>query len=154
VAEVERKFPGDLPMTQRVSLFEGHDIRMTNLAIAGSHSVNGVAELHSELVKSRLAPDFYKLYPDRFNNKTNGVTPRRWLLSANRPLAALITSAIGEGWIRNLDELRQLEHFANDAATLDRLDGVKRRNKVALARITKELTGVPIDPLTMLDVQV
>jgi len=154
LADVERRFRGDATMAQRVSVIENGEVRMTNLAIAGSHSVNGVAALHSDLVKTRLAPDFYRLYPERFNNKTNGVTPRRWLLHANRPLAALITSAIGEGWIRNLDDLRQFEHFANDAATLDKLDGVKRRNKVALARVTKELTGVPIDPLTMFDVQV
>ena len=154
VADVERRFPGEATMSQRVSIIENGEVRMTNLAIAGSHSVNGVAALHSELVKTRLAPDFFKLYPERFNNKTNGVTPRRWLLHANRPLAALITSAIGEGWIRNLDHLRQFEHFANDASTLEKLDGVKRRNKVALARVTKELTGIPIDPLTMFDVQV
>jgi len=154
VAEVERRFPGEPAMTKRVSIVEGDEVRMTNLAIVGSHSVNGVAALHSELVKTRLAPDFFELYPERFNNKTNGVTPRRWLLAANRPLAALITGAIGEGWIRNLDELRRLEHFANDSSTLDRLDGVKRRNKVALARVAKELTGVPLDPLSMFDVQV
>ena len=154
VAEVERRFPGEVTMAQHVSIVEGDEVRMTNLAIAGSHSVNGVAALHSELVKTRLAPEFFKLYPERFNNTTNGVTPRRWLLAANRPLATLITSAIGEGWIRNLDELRQLEHFANDPSTLDKLDGVKRRNKVALARVAKDLTGVPLDPLSMFDVQV
>jgi starch phosphorylase len=154
VAEVERRFPAEPAMAQRVSIIDGTEVRMTNLAIAGSHSVNGVAALHSELVKTRLAPDFSKLYPERFNNKTNGVTPRRWLMLANRPLASLITSAIGEGWVRNLDLLRQLEHFVNDAPTLDRLDAVKRRNKVALARVAKELTGVLVDPLTMFDVQV
>jgi starch phosphorylase len=154
VAEVERRFPAEPAMAQRVSIIDGTEVRMTNLAIAGSHSVNGVAALHSELVKTRLAPDFFKLYPRRFNNKTNGVTPRRWLMLANRPLASLITSAIGEGWIRNLDLLRQLEHFVNDAPTLDKLDAVKRRNKVALARVAKELTGVLVDPLTMFDVQV
>jgi starch phosphorylase len=154
VAEVERRFPAEPAMAQRVSIIDGTEVRMTNLAIAGSHSVNGVAALHSELVKTRLAPDFFKLYPERFNNKTNGVTPRRWLMLANRPLASLITSAIGEGWVRNLDLLRQLEHFVNDAPTLDRLDAVKRRNKVALARVAKELTGVLVDPLTMFDVQV
>src|SRR5205085_1152372 len=151
---VERRFRADAAMPQRVAIIDNGEVRMTNLAIAGSHSVNGVAALHSELVKTRLAPDFYKLYPERFNNKTNGVTPRRWLAHANRPLAALITSAIGEGWIRNLDELRQLEHFANDASTLDKLNAVKRRNKIALMRVTKELTGIPIDSLTMFDVQV
>ncbi|MGH7485044.1 MAG: glycogen/starch/alpha-glucan family phosphorylase, partial [bacterium] len=128
LAEVERRFPGDTVMQEQVSLFDGGDrrnVRMGNLAIAGSHSVNGVAALHSDLVKTSLAPEFHRLYPERFNNKTNGVTPRRWLLHANRPLASLITKAIGNGWIRNLDELKRLELFADDAGLLDRLDAVK-----------------------------
>jgi len=154
IAEVERKFPADPLMALKVSIVENGEVRMANLAMAGSHSVNGVAELHSQLVKATLAPEFHKLYPERFNNKTNGVTPRRWLLHANRSLASLITKQIGEGWIRNLDELRQLELFADDTALLDKLETVKRRNKVALARLTKELTGIPIDPLSMFDVQV
>ena len=157
VAEVERRFPGDAAMQKRVSLIDDSDrrnVRMGNLAMAGSHSINGVAALHSELVKTTLAPEFYKLYPERFNNKTNGVTPRRWLLHANRPLASLITRAIGDGWIRNLDELRRLELFADDAGLLDRLHAVKSRNKLALAHLTKELTGVIVDPNSMFDVQV
>jgi len=93
VAEAERRFPGDVLMAQRVSIIAGDQVRMTNLAMAGSHSVNGVAELHSRLVTTTLAPDFFRLYPSRFNNKTNGVTPRRWLLHANRPLAALVTKS-------------------------------------------------------------
>ncbi|MCU1244575.1 MAG: glgP1 [Acidobacteria bacterium] len=152
--EVERRLPGDPRALSRVSIISDGDVRMANLAMAGSHSVNGVAALHSELVKTSLAPEFHRLYPDRFNNKTNGVTPRRWLLGANRPLASLITSTIGDGWIRNLDDLRRLELFDGDASLLERLDGVKRRNKVALARIAKELTGVPVDPQTIFDVQV
>ena len=157
VAEVERRYPGDVAMAHRVSLFQESEprmLRMANLAMTGSHSINGVAALHSELVKTSLAPDFYKLHPERFNNKTNGVTPRRWLLHANRPLASLITSAIGDTWITDLDQLRNLEHFVEDASLLDRLETVKRRNKVALTRLTKELTGVTIDPLSMFDVQV
>ena len=154
IAEVERRYPGDHGMIQRVSILSDHQVHMSNLAIAGSHSVNGVAALHSELVKETLAADFFKLYPDRFNNKTNGVTPRRWLLYANRPLASLITNTIGEEWIRDLDGLRQLEHVAGDAAFLEKLDNVKRRNKVALARVTNDLTGIAIDPRSMYDVQV
>jgi len=154
IAEVERKFPADPLMALKVSIIDSNEVRMANLAMAGSHSVNGVAELHSQLVKATLAPEFHKLYPERFNNKTNGVTPRRWLLHANRSLASLITKQIGDGWIRNLDELRQLELFVDDTALLDKLETVKRRNKVALARLTKELTGIPIDPLSMFDVQV
>ncbi|HEY4642503.1 MAG TPA: glycogen/starch/alpha-glucan phosphorylase [Thermoanaerobaculia bacterium] len=157
LAEVERRFPGDLVMQQRVSLFDDGDrrnVRMGNLAMAGSHSINGVAALHSELVKTTLAPEFHTLYPERFNNKTNGVTPRRWLLHANRPLASLITRAIGNGWIRNLDELRRLELFVDDAGLLERLEMVKSRNKLALAQLTKELTGIIVDPNSMFDVQV
>ena len=157
VAEVERRFAGDTAMVQRVSLFEEgthRQVRMANLAMTGCHSVNGVAELHSELVKKTLAPDFNKLWPDRFNNKTNGVTPRRWLLHANRPLAALITKSIGDGWIRDLNELKRLELFADDAGLLDRLENVKRHNKLALARLTRDLTGIAVDPQSMFDVQV
>jgi starch phosphorylase len=154
IAEVERRFPGEIGMAREVSIIERGEVRMANLAMAGSHSVNGVAELHSQLVKTTLAPAFSRLYPERFNNKTNGVTPRRWLLHANRPLASLITKSIGDSWIRNLDELRQLELLCDDTALLDKLETVKRRNKVALARLTKELTGTPIDPLSMFDVQV
>ena len=154
LAEVERRFPGDIAMQQRVSILEGGNVHMANLAMTGSHSVNGVAALHSKLVTTTLAPEFHRLYPERFNNKTNGVTPRRWLLHANRPLAALITKTIGDQWITDLDRLRELELFADDAGLLERLDVVKRRNKVALARLTKELTGVTVDPLSMFDVQV
>jgi starch phosphorylase len=157
VAEVERRFPGDPAMVQRVSLFEegsNRQVRMANLAMTGCHSINGVAELHSDLVKRTLAPDFNRLWPERFNNKTNGVTPRRWLAHANRPLAALITKSIGDGWIRDLDELKRLELFADDSSLLERLENVKRRNKLALAKLTRDLTGTAVDPESMFDVQV
>ena len=153
-AEVERRFPGDINMVQKVEIISGTDVRMANLAMAGSHSVNGVAELHSKLVTSSLAPEFHRLYPERFNNKTNGVTPRRWLLHANRPLSALITKYIGDEWITDLDRLKQMEMFVEDQTLLDRLETVKRRNKVGLARLSKELTGITVDPLSMFDVQV
>src|SRR5205807_5922884 len=157
LAEAERRFPGEAAVAERVSIFESGErrtVRMANLAMAGSHSVNGVAALHSELVKTTLAPEFFRLYPERFNNKTNGVTPRRWLLHANRPLASLITRAIGNGWIRDLDEMRRLELFVHHAALLERLEMVKSRNKFALAQLTKELTGIIVDPNSMFDVQV
>jgi starch phosphorylase len=144
-------------MAERVSIFESgerRNVRMANLAMHGSHSVNGVAALHSELVKTKLAPELHRLYPERFNNKTNGVTPRRWLLHANRPLASLITRAIGDGWIRNLDELRRLELFDDDRSFIEKLDAVKERNKLALAALSKELTGIVVDPASLFDVQV
>ena len=154
LAEVERRFPGDVQMHHNVAIVADGEVRMGNLAMAGSHSINGVAELHSKLVTTTLAPDFHRLHPERFNNKTNGVTPRRWLLHANRPLASLINKTIGTGWETDLDRLRELELFVDDPGLLEKLDGVKRRNKVALARLTKELTGVAIDPLSLYDVQV
>jgi glycogen phosphorylase len=154
LAEAERRFPGHVAMQQQVAIVKDGEVHMANLAMAGSHSVNGVAELHSKLVTTSLAPDFFRLYPERFNNKTNGVTPRRWLLHANRPLAALITKTIGDAWITDLDRLRELELFADDSALLERMDVVKTRNKVALAKLTKELTGIGIDPRSMFDVQV
>jgi len=155
LAEVERRFPGDHGMQHRVALFDDQgQARMVNLAIAGSHSVNGVAELHTDLIRKTLAPDFNRLWPERFNNKTNGVTPRRWLLHANRPLAGLITRAIGDGWVGDLSELKRLELFADDSGLLDRLGAVKSRNKLALAQVTKELTGIVVDPDSMFDVQV
>jgi len=154
LAEVERRFPGDVRMQQSVAIVSDGEVRMANLAMAGSHSVNGVAELHSKLVTTQLAPDFFRLYPERFNNKTNGVTPRRWLMHANRPLSSLITKTIGDGWATDLDRLRELELFADGPELLEKLDAVKRRNKVALARLTKDLTGIVIDPLSMYDVQI
>jgi starch phosphorylase len=154
LAEVERRFPGDIGMTANVAIIADGEVRMANLAMAGSHSVNGVAELHSKLVTTSLAPDFYRLYPERFNNKTNGVTPRRWLLHANRPLAALINKTIGPGWETDLERLRELELFADDAGLLEKIERVKRSNKVALARLTKELTHEAVDPLSMFDVQI
>jgi glycogen phosphorylase len=154
IAAVERRFPGEIQMQHNVAIVADGEVRMANLAMAGSHSVNGVAELHSKLVTTTLAPDFYRLHPERFNNKTNGVTPRRWLLHANRPLASLITKTIGDGWVRDLDRLRELELFADDASLFEKLDAVKRRNKTALARLSKELTGITVDPSSMFDVQV
>ena len=156
-AEVELRFPEERAMLERVSLFEEGErpsVRMANLAMIGSHSVNGVAALHSELVKTRLSPELARLWPERFNNKTNGVTPRRWLLHANRPLASLITEATGDAWIRNLDELQALERFAADESFLDRLDSVKAGNKRALCTLTRELTGIVVDPQSLFDVQV
>ncbi|HYC91071.1 MAG TPA: glycogen/starch/alpha-glucan phosphorylase [Thermoanaerobaculia bacterium] len=154
LADVERRFPGDIAMLHNVAVVANGEVRMANLAMAGSHSVNGVAELHSKLVTTSLAPDFYRLHPDRFNNKTNGVTPRRWLAHANRPLASLITKTIGDGWVRDLDRLRELELFKDDAGLLEKLDRVKSRNKSALARLARELTGITVDPLSLFDVQV
>ncbi|MFZ2490615.1 MAG: glycogen/starch/alpha-glucan phosphorylase [Thermoanaerobaculia bacterium] len=154
LAEVERRHPGDVQTQQRVGVIADGEIHMARLAMAGSHSINGVAAIHSNLITTNLAPEFFRMYPQRFNNKTNGVTPRRWLLHANRPLSALITKYIGDAWPADLERLRDLETFADDDGLLDRLDAVKKRNKIALAKLTKDLTGIAVDPASMFDVQI
>ncbi len=131
-----------------------HEVRMGELAFIMSHKVNGVSALHSELVKSTLFPDLHRLHPDRIVNQTNGITPRRWLKMANRPLSALITDTIGDGWEADLDRLRGLEAHVDDPAFLDAFDAAKRQNKVALSnRIGAEM-GIALDPDAMFDVQI
>src|SRR5262249_22503603 len=122
--------------------------------IVGGHSVNGVAALHSELVKQELVPDFYALWPEKFNNKTNGVTPRRWLLLANPELAALLRDVIGDEWVTDLDRLRALERWAGDAAFRERFLAVKRDNKQRLAGVIRDAVGEVVDCDSLFDVQV
>ena len=112
-------------------------IRMAHLSIVGSHSVNGVSALHSELVKTSLVPDFYQLWPKKFNNKTNGVTQRRWLLKANPKLANLITETIGDAWISELDDLRELEQYAEVEQFQQEFRSIKHANKKRLAKVIK-----------------
>jgi len=154
---VTRVFPGDTGKLERMSLIEEGEtkhVRMAYLAIVGSHSVNGVAAIHSELVKTRLVPDFYALTPKKFNNKTNGVTPRRWLLLCNPGLANLLTEAVGEQWITNLDKLRGLERLADDASFRDRFWAVQAENKRRLARFIQEENNITIDDEALLGSQV
>jgi starch phosphorylase len=155
--QVARVFPNDPGRLERMSLIEEDPtkhVRMAHLAIVGSHSVNGVAAVHSELVKTRLVPDFYALTPGKFNNKTNGVTPRRWLALCNPGLAALLTEAVGDRWVTDLDHLRALERLADDAGFRERFLEVKAENKRRLARPLQEANHVSIDDDAMLDVQV
>ena len=155
--QVRDRFPGDTNKMYHMSIIEEgaeKKIRMAHLAIVGSFSVNGVAEIHTELVKHRLVPDFYELWPEKFNNKTNGVTPRRWLLEANQGLSKLITSKIGDGWITNLSELRRLEPLVNDNTFLKKLMQVKHANKKRLAKLIDETTGIIVNPDSMFDCQV
>ena len=138
--QVEAKWPGDTAMKQTLSLIEEGGmqmVRMAHLSVVGSHSVNGVAELHTELLKRQLFPQFDILYPGKFNNKTNGITPRRWLLACNPRLSALITSKIGHGWETDLDKLRALVSFADDSQFQADFMNVKQANKLDLARIIK-----------------
>jgi starch phosphorylase len=153
VATIRR---GDDASLQRMSLIEEGDpkqVRMAHLSIAGSHAVNGVSAMHSALVRTRLAPDFHHLWPERFTNKTNGVTPRRWLLQANPRLARLITETIGDGWIADLERLRALEPQAADAAFRREFAAVKRGNKERLARLVEQSTSIRVDPGSLFDVQ-
>jgi starch phosphorylase len=122
--------------------------------VVGSHKVNGVAELHSELVRKELLSDFCEIWPDRFTNKTNGVTPRRWMLFANPPLADVITGRLGRGWIVNLDQLERLRELTDDAGFHEELQTVKEGNKVALANYIQRTNGVHVDPTSIFDVHV
>lgn len=155
--QVREHFPNDPVKLSQMSLIEeGYEkkIRMANLAITGSFSVNGVAAIHTELVKHKLVPDFYELWPDKFNNKTNGVTPRRWLLVANQGLSNLITTHIGDKWITDLSELRRLEPYATDESFLRKLIDVKKENKKRLAQLIDNTTGITVLPDSIFDVQV
>jgi len=157
LAEVADVWPNDGGRQIRMSIIEeGADkkVRMAHLAIVGSHSVNGVSALHSELIKDDLVPDFYQFSPEKFNNKTNGVTPRRWLLKANPGLASLITDTIGDNWITDLDALRGLEPFAEDAAFQAEFTRVKSANKASLAVFVQETQGLTLNTDALFDVQV
>ncbi|MES2420047.1 MAG: glycogen/starch/alpha-glucan phosphorylase [Pseudomonadota bacterium] len=129
-------------------------VRMANLAFAGSHSVNGVAALHTQLMKKTVFADLHKLYPTRINNKTNGITPRRWLQQCNPGLTALIRDAIGDGFLDDAEKLVDLDVFADDSGFRERFSSVKRSNKVALANHIKESMGLRVDPDAMFDVQI
>ncbi len=155
--EVRIRFLGDDERVGRMSLVDEQGeraIRMANLACVGSFTINGVAELHSELLKSDVLKEFYELWPDKFTNKTNGVTPRRWIVLSNPRLADLITSTIGERWVKDLEQLRQLEQFTSDAEFCAAWHDIKQTNKQAFARFVQDRTGTQIDPSSMFDVQV
>jgi starch phosphorylase len=155
--EEQRRRGVDEGALTRMSLVEEgpvRHVRMANLAVVGSHSVNGVAGLHTELLKTDLFRDFNELWPERFNNKTNGVTPRRWLVQANPELARMITEVIGPGWETDLRELRRLEPLAEDEAFRRRFREVKRANKERLAEIVLRENGITVDPGSIFDVQV
>jgi len=155
--QVEARWPNDAARQQRMSLIEEAGpkmVRMANLAIVGSHAVNGVAQLHSDLVRSQLVPDFHEFFPGRFSNKTNGVTPRRWLMQANPALSSWMDRKIGTAWRIDLDRLRDLERFHDDPGAQVEFDTIKYQNKERLARIVYERTGVSVDPHSLFDVQV
>uniref|UniRef100_A0A832A397 Alpha-1,4 glucan phosphorylase n=1 Tax=Desulfacinum infernum TaxID=35837 RepID=A0A832A397_9BACT len=155
--QVRARFPGDEARVARMSLIDENGeryVRMAHLAVVGSHAVNGVAALHTALLKQTVMRDFYEMTPEKFSNKTNGVTPRRFMVLANPGLARLITEKIGDTWIRRLEELRKLEPWADDPAFRRHWRQVKLDNKRRLARVILERTGVAVDPSSMFDIQV
>jgi starch phosphorylase len=155
--DVRARHPGDTDRLRRMSLIEeepARQVRMAHLAVVGAHRTNGVAAIHSELLRTRLLKDFAEIWPDRFTNKTNGVTPRRWLLLANPPLARLITEAIGDGWITDLGRLEGLLPLADDAAFRKGFQKARRDAKVGFVDWLKQTTGQAVDPETIFDSQI
>ena len=155
--DVRRRFPDDEGRVARMSLIEegrGKQVRMANLAIAGSHSTNGVAKIHSALLRSTTVKDLSEMFPERFSNKTNGVTPRRWLLLANPALARTISDAIGDGWIADLDELTLLKPWADDRGFRDAFRTAKRSAKSAFAQWLRSTSGQQVDPESVFDGQI
>jgi starch phosphorylase len=155
--EVRAKFPGDEDRLRRMSIIGedvGKNVRMAHLATVGSHAINGVAALHSELLKESVLKDFYEMWPERFSNKTNGVTPRRFLALSNPGLRELLDDTIGEGWLKNLEQLRGLEAFADDPAFRIQWRAVKRANKARLADYVCSTAGVELNPDWLFDIQV
>jgi starch phosphorylase len=157
LAEVAEKWPNDTQKLANLSIIEeGHhkQVRMANLAIVGSFSVNGVAALHSELLKKGLFNDFYQLWPEKFNNKTNGVTQRRWMAWCNPELSALITDKIGDGWITDLSQLHKLAEFADKPKFQAKWQAAKLHNKQRLADLVKQACDVDFNPEALFDIQV
>ena len=159
--EVALRFPGDVDLIRRLSLIDDGDgsddskrVRMAHLSIVGSHRVNGVSQLHSDLMVQTIFADFAKLFPERFHNKTNGVTPRRWLCQANPGLSALIDKRLGKDWRLNLDRLKELRPAADDEQFRNDFAAAKRSNKVRLANYIQRETGIILDPDSIFDVQV
>ena len=155
--QISSLYPGDVDRLRRMSLIdEGGEraVRMANLCLVGTSSVNGVAELHTKILRESLFRDFYELWPEKFHNVTNGITPRRWLLKANPMLSQLITESIGDGWITDLTQLRRLERFADDAGFLSALAKIKHSNKRQLSNWAKRTLGFSLDPEAIFDVQV
>ncbi|MCH2047253.1 MAG: glycogen/starch/alpha-glucan phosphorylase [Trichodesmium sp. St16_bin4-tuft] len=155
--ELKKRYPGDDRRLARMSLIEEQpekSVRMAHLACTGAHAINGVAKLHTQLLKTDVLKDFYKLWPEKFTNKTNGITPRRWLLISNPKLALLITNKIGKNWINNLEEIQQLKQFVNDQEFRYNWNQIKYENKQDLATYIKQNIGVVVNPNSLFDIQV
>ena len=154
--EVADRYYNDWGKVNNMSIIQYNNIKMANLAIVGSHSINGVAWVHTEILKNRELKDFYEMYPDRFNNKTNGITHRRWLVKANRPLTDLFIELYGgsEDWLKDTSSMKKLLEYKDDKKILKRLAQIKADKKLEMAKFVKEQYGITIDPKSIFDVQV
>lgn len=152
--ELRAKCPNDYNKQNRMSILDQGQIKMAHLAIVGSHSINGVAKLHTQILERDVLKDWYELYPEKFQNKTNGITPRRWLVKANPKLTQLIDSKIGESWKTNLDKLQKLKQFIDDQTFLEELMRVKQENKITLTNYIKYWSDIELNPHAIFDVQV
>ena len=148
------RFGNDTGKIEYMAVISNGNVNMANLCLTACHSINGVAELHTQILKTETFKDYYTVYPDKFKNVTNGVTPRRWLLKANPGLAGLITDAIGNSWIKEAGELEALEKFAEDAAFREKFAAIKHGNKLKLAKYIKDHNGIEVDPDSLFDVQI
>ena len=154
ILEIQNKYPGNQEKIQKMAIIYDGQVKMAHLAIAGGYSVNGVARLHTEILEKQELKDFYEMYPEKFNNKTNGITQRRFLMHANPLLADWITDHIGDGWITNLPELAKLKVYADDKKALQEFMNIKYQNKVRLAKYIQEHNGIEVNPHSIFDVQV
>lgn len=148
------RFPNDPARQDRMSIIQGNMIHMAWLAIYGTHATNGVAALHTEILKHKELKDWYELYPERFLNKTNGITQRRWLLQSNPELSALITELIGNEWITDLSQLKKLEAYVDDEEVLKRLLSIKHAKKIELVKYLREVQGIEVNPNSIFDIQI
>lgn len=153
-AALIERYGNDHEKIRKMAIIADGQIRMAYLAIVGSHSVNGVAALHTEILKNQELKDFYEIYPEKFNNKTNGITQRRWLLHANPELAKLVTEKVGDGWTTDLSKLEGLLQYADDKDFQNKFMEIKKNNKIALAKYIKETKGIEINPDSIFDIQV
>ena len=154
ILEIQNKYPGNQEKIRKMAIIYDGQVKMAHLAIAGGYSVNGVARLHTEILEKQELKDFYEMYPEKFNNKTNGITQRRFLMHANPLLADWITDHIGDGWITNLPELAKLKVYADDKKALQEFMNIKYQNKVRLAKYIQEHNGIEVNPHSIFDVQV
>ena len=155
--QVQERYHGDMGKMNRMSLIEENHtkyIRMAHLSIIGSHSINGVAELHSSILKEKVFSDFHEMFPRRFNNKTNGVTPRRWLKACNPELSKLITEYIGDSWVRDLSEIKKLQNHIDDSQLIDRWKKIKTYNKKQLAKYIQDALSFEVDPTSLFETQI